>query len=67
MKCVEVYKHRDSARVSQQSLKDGGIESRIVVDPLESRFPALSTYHGVALMVQDDRFKEASAMLKKAS
>jgi hypothetical protein len=68
MKCVEVFKHRDAASEKQQILKRKGIDSRVVVDPLEGRFPALSSFHDVQLMVCSEQFDEASALLsKKAS
>ena len=67
MTCVEYFKHRDEARIQQQILKDHGIPSRVIVDPLESRSPALSSFQDVALMVQDDRLSEAKALLRKAA
>ncbi len=65
MKCVEVFKHRDDVREKQQMLKDKGIDSRVMVDPLEGRYPALSTFHDVQLMVRSEQFNEASALLRK--
>jgi hypothetical protein len=65
MKCIEVFKHRDQASEKQQALKDKGIEARVVVDPLEGRFPALSTFHDVVLMVNSEQFQEASTLLRK--
>jgi len=65
MKCVEVFKHRDDVKDSQQLLKAKGIESRLLVDPLEGRYPALSTFHDVQLMVRSEQLSEATALLRK--
>lgn len=65
MKCVQVFKHRDEVGDKQQMLKDKGIESRLCVDPLEGRYPALSTFHDVQLMVRSEQYNEATALLRK--
>ena len=66
MKSIETYKNTDSARETQRLLRESGIDSRLVVDPLESRYPALSLYQDVVLMVPDDRVQEATSILRKA-
>jgi hypothetical protein len=71
MKCVDSYKTDLIAGEKRRILAENGIESRIVVDPLESRYPALSTFSDVALMVSDEDLTVArgilAAPLRKAS
>ena len=71
MKCIEFFKQRESATDAKLLLKTHGIQAQVVVDPLESIAPALSTFTGVGLLVDDSSEYEAMALLghsfKKAS
>jgi len=66
MKCVETFKSRELAGEKQRLLQDKGIDARLMVDPLESYYPALAPIHGVALMVGDDKVGEAMGILRHA-
>jgi hypothetical protein len=63
MKCVQTFKTRESANRSVQQLREGGIEARVVVDPLESRMPALSDFCDVSLMVAEKDEHKARGIL----
>lgn len=63
MKCVETYKTREIASEARRQLRESGIEARIMVDTIDSRHGALSTFDHVALMVRDEQWKAATALL----
>ena len=63
MKCVEVFPHREPAAERARLLKEQGLTAKVFVDPMESLYPALATFHGVALMVPDDEESEALRIL----
>lgn len=48
---VGIYKTRENAREKQKLLADQGIASKLLVDPMESMYPALSEFEGVAIVV----------------
>lgn len=54
MKYVMTFRTDLLAAEKQRELNRHGIKSRIVVDPLESTHPELSTYRDVALLVGDE-------------
>lgn len=63
MKCIKYFKTGEEAKSRQQFLKDNGISTRVMVDPLESRFPALSDFGQVGLYVEDEALDQACALL----
>jgi hypothetical protein len=72
MKCVETFKTGEAAQEKRRLLMENGIDAKVFVDPLECRYPALSGYQDVALMVHSDFAVAAAdilraAMLRKAS
>jgi hypothetical protein len=66
MKCVETYKTREAATEKRRLLEAAGIEAHVVVDPLEARFPALSHFQDVALMVPEASMARAETILRNA-
>ena len=63
MKCVNTFKTREHASEARKRLTEKGIESRILVDTIDMRFGGLSTFDDVALVVPEERWKEAAAIL----
>lgn len=63
MKSVETFKNRESASEARKLLTDRGIESHLLVDPLDANAPALGSFSGVALVVPENRFHEAQNIL----
>jgi hypothetical protein len=66
MKCVTTCKTNDLANEKRRLLQDRGIEARVAVDPLDARFPALSDFAGVAVLVRDDQATQAARILGEA-
>jgi hypothetical protein len=64
---VETYKTNQIANEKRRLLQERGIDSRILVDPLEGRFPGLADFQDVALMVTDLKLAEASQILDVAA
>jgi hypothetical protein len=52
------------AEEQRQQLRAGGIQARVVVDPLSCRYPALSDCHEVAVLVQDQEETAATQLLR---
>lgn len=67
MKCVDTFKTREVAQEARVKLREKGIESRVLVDTLDGRYGGLSEFDGVALMVDDDTFGAAQAILQGPS
>ncbi len=65
MKVINFFKTGEEASRSQKFLRDKGIQSRVLVDPLEARYPALSHFGEVGLYVDDDKHDHACTLLKK--
>lgn len=63
---VKTYRTNQIAQEKRQLLKDRGIESRIMVDPLAERYPDLAHFQGVAITVKDFRLAEAASILDVA-
>lgn len=63
MKRVATCKTRELAEEQRALLRTGGIQSRIFVDPLSCRYPALSDCQDVAVMVQDQEAPAATQLL----
>ena len=65
MKVVQTYATNEEAQKDQRLLTTRGISSRIAVDPLDGRTPALGTFEGVAILVDDLKAREATALLSR--
>lgn len=65
MNIVQTYATTELAQEDQRLLAKRGIASKIVVDPLDGRYPALSHFDGVGLQVEDARVREAQALLSR--
>lgn len=63
MKSIEFFKTDEEASRRQQFLAARGIASKVMVDPLESRFPELSTFGAVGLYATDDESWERACSL----
>lgn len=64
MKCIDFFKTGEEASRRQQFLAERGIASKVLVDPLESRYPELSTFGEVGLYsVDDDATERARTLL----
>lgn len=59
MKCLEHFHTEESACECRVRLEANGIRTHIVVDPLASRYPALSDIQEVAILVEDDELEHA--------
>lgn len=63
MKCINFFKTGEEAKIRQQFLKENGISTRVMVDPLDSRYPALSDFGDVGLYVEEESHDQACALL----
>ncbi len=66
MKYIEIFKTREAASEKKQLLAARGIKAKILVDPLEARYPALSAFHDVALVVGEEVPLEVTRLLQPA-
>lgn len=64
---VSTYSNTEIAFQQRQLLRQAGIEAQILVDPLDSRFPALAHFADVALTVSETRWLEARRLLEGPS
>lgn len=67
MVLVEQYSESQMARNSQILLQSNGIPSKLAVDPLSSRAPALGDFDGLGLFVEPGQVDAALALLRKES
>lgn len=63
MKSIEFFKTGEEASRRQQFLAKKGISTKVMVDPLESRFPELCSFAAVGLYVVDDDSTERARSL----
>lgn len=65
MVLVEQFSESQLARDSQVLLKSNGIESKLAVDPLSSRAPALGDFDGLGLFVEPHQMDAALLVLRQ--
>lgn len=65
MKVINFFKTGEEASRNQKFLRDQGIQTRVLVDPLEARYPALSHFGEVGLYVDDETHDRACSLLNK--
>ena len=65
MKRLMTFAKNTHAAKAQQELDRHGIRSRMVVDPLESIHPALTSYRDVVLLISDEASIDTAKRLVK--
>lgn len=63
MKYLMTFHHQDEAERRRVELQQNGISSKIMVDPLDSIYPALSGYPDITLVVEESDAESAHAIL----
>ena len=62
---LKIFNNRIEAEVLRSLLESSGIKSWILSDDAGSMYPAQASMYGVRLMVRDEDFKTANALLAK--
>lgn len=64
MKIIEFCQTTEDAHALRGRLLQAGINGRVVVDPLATRYPILAAYDAIAIEVPELQVKDAIAALK---